>query len=123
MATKFRQLRSVSEILKSAEIENVLVEIGERVLAAAQSDPNPAYVDSLRMQVFESSSRVSVQVGAAPGIGEAVEAARGTLARALGGFGGRAGDDPTAKRSYTTRSGKRIMATDAQIANWTKGRG
>jgi len=85
---KFRQVRSISEMLKSPEIQARLEEIGGQVLSAAQSDPNPVYVASLRMQTFQSSSRVSVQVGAAPGIGMAVEAKRGTLARALGQAGG-----------------------------------
>ena len=84
MATKFKQIRALDEMLKSPQITAVLEGIGEQVLAAAQTDPNPAYVASLRLQVFESSSRNTVQVGAAPIIGMAIEAKRGTLARALG---------------------------------------
>ena len=84
MATKFRQVRSIDEILKSPELQAILEDLGEQVLSAAKSDPNKTYTDSLEMQTFQSSSRVSVQVGAAPGIGTAVEAKRGTLARALG---------------------------------------
>ena len=85
---KFRQVRSITEMLKSPEILARLEEIGSKVLSAAKSDPNPTYVASLRMNTFESRSRVSVQVGAAPIIGMAVEAKRGTLARALGQAGG-----------------------------------
>jgi hypothetical protein len=85
---KFRQIRSIAEMLKSPEIESRLVEIGSRVLTGAQSDSNATYVASLRMNAREGTSRVTVQVGAAPIIGMAVEAKRGTLARALGQAGG-----------------------------------
>lgn len=81
---KFKQIRKLDEMLKSPEIVAVLEGIGEQILAAAQSDPNPVYVASLRMQTFETKDRAHVQVGAAPIIGMAVEAKRGTLARALG---------------------------------------
>lgn len=84
MPKRFRQVRNVDEILKSAEMQAILEGLGEQVLAAAKDDPNKTYTDSLELHVFASSSRVSVQVGAAPGIGTAVEAKRGTLARALG---------------------------------------
>lgn len=84
---KFKQLRSLTEMLKSPEIVAVLEGIGEQVLAAAKSDPNPVYVASLRMQTFETKDRAHVQVGADPNIGMAVEAKRGTLARALGSTG------------------------------------
>jgi len=87
MATKFRQISSLTEMLKSPEITAVLEGIGEQVLAGAKSDPNPVYVATLEMQTFETKDRTHVQVGAAPGIGMAVEAKRGTLARALGGAG------------------------------------
>ena len=84
---KFKQLRSLNEILLSAEMESVLSQQGDKVLQAASADPNPEYVASLDMHAFRSKSRVAIQVGAAPGIGTAVEAKRGTLARALGSIG------------------------------------
>lgn len=84
---RFRQTGSLDQMLRSPEIVAVLEGIGSQVLAGAQSDPNPEYVASLRMQVFQGRSRSTVQVGAAPIIGMAVEAKRGTLARALGGAG------------------------------------
>jgi len=84
MATKFKQIRKLDEMLKSPEIVAVLEGIGSQILSAAQSDPNPTYVASLRMQTFDTRDRTHVQVGAAPAIGMAVEAKRGTLARALG---------------------------------------
>jgi hypothetical protein len=87
MARKLRQVRSIAEILQSPELENILVDLGEKVLSAASTDPNQTYVDSLELHTFQSNSRVSVQVGAAPKIGAAVEAKRGTLARALGSIG------------------------------------
>lgn len=81
---KFRQIRPLTEMMKSPEIVAALEAIGEQVLAAAKSDPNPAYVATLELKVFEGRTRKTVQVGAAPIIGMAVEAKRGTLARALG---------------------------------------
>jgi len=84
---KFKQIRSLSEILLSAEMESVLAQQGDKVLQAASTDPNPAYVETLDMHAFRSKSRVSIQVGAAPNIGTAVEAKRGTLAKALGAIG------------------------------------
>ncbi len=84
MATRFRQISTLTEMMKSPEIVAVLEGIGEQVLAAAKSDPNPVYVESLEMQTFMTKDRARVQVGAAPIIGMAVEAKRGTLARALG---------------------------------------
>jgi len=84
---KFKQIASLTEMLKSPEIVAVLEGIGEQVLAAAKADPNPVYVESLRMQTFDTKDRTHVQVGAAPAIGMAVEAKRGTLARALGSVG------------------------------------
>jgi hypothetical protein len=84
---KFRQLRSLSEIMLSAEMESVLAQRADKVLEAARTDPNPVYVASLDVHTFRSKSRVSIQVGAAPGIGAAVEAKRGTLAKALGSIG------------------------------------
>ena len=84
MATRFKQIAALTEMLKSPEIVAVLEGIGEQVLSAAQSDPNPAYVETLEMKVFEGRTHKTVQVGAAPIIGMAVEAKRGTLARALG---------------------------------------
>ena len=83
---KVRQLRSLSEILQSEALAIELEKIGRRVLEKAQSDPDPAYVASLSMHRFVTD-RVRVQVGAAPGIGKAVEAKRGTLSRALGAAG------------------------------------
>ena len=84
---KFKQIASLTEMLKSPEIGAVLEGIGSQVVSAAQSDPNPVYVASLRMQTFDTKDRTHVQVGAAPSIGMAVEAKRGTLARALGSTG------------------------------------
>ena len=84
---KFKQIASLTEMLKSPEIGAVLEGIGSQVVSAAQSDPNPVYVASLRMQTFDTKDRTHVQVGAAPAIGMAVEAKRGTLARALGSVG------------------------------------
>ena len=84
---RVKQLRPLTPILKSPELEEILLEQGLRVEEAASSDPSPEYVATLDTHVFESEDRNVVQVGAAPGIGTAVEAKRGTLARALGSLG------------------------------------
>lgn len=83
---KFKQVRALDEMMNSRELANILEDLGAQVLSSAKSDPNPAYVASLDMHTFHSD-RVSVQVGAAPHIGKAVEAKRGTMARALGAIG------------------------------------
>lgn len=87
MATKFRQIRKLDDMLKSAAMEKVLMDLGNQVLAAAEADPNPIYVASLDIHTFVTADRIRVQVGAAPIIGMAVEAKRGTLAKALGSIG------------------------------------
>jgi len=77
----------MSELLNSAEVQGVLEGHAEPVDAAARRDPNPDYAASVRTTVHRSSGRagrVSVRVGASPAFGMAVEAKRGTLARALG---------------------------------------
>ena len=84
-----KQIRSLSVILTSTEIEGQLNKILDRVEANASRDPNREYVKSFRRQIFRSrgSGRVADrkigQFGAAPGVGTAVEARRGTMARAL----------------------------------------
>ena len=82
--------QAIGRVMKSRKLGEQLEKIARPVLEAAQEDPNPEYVASLRMKQFVSSGRggrVSVQIGAAPIIGERVEAKRGTLARALGRAG------------------------------------
>lgn len=86
---KLKQLRSLGVILDSGEMESFVSGVAAGVLAGV-SDPNPEFMGSLRMGTFHTRSargvkRVVAQVGAAPGVGEAVEAARGPLARALRG--------------------------------------
>lgn len=81
---------AISRIAKSDYIADQLEPIAARVLDAAQQDPNPEYVRTLRMRRFVTGGRlgrVSIQIGAAPRIGGRVEAKRGTLARALGQAG------------------------------------
>lgn len=74
----------VSELLHSQELADYLMERTEPVAAAARSDQNAEYASGVRHYVHDGPSRVSARVGAAPGIGMAVEAKRGTLARGLG---------------------------------------
>lgn len=81
----------ITKMAKSPELAAALEPIANEVLAGAQSDPNEEYVKTLRKKLFISfgrRGRVSWQVGAAPVIGERVEAKRGTMARALGRAGG-----------------------------------
>lgn len=86
MATRLRKVRSLAEILKSDELGDIVVGLAEQVKSAASSDPNAFYVSTLDAHLFVTD-RVVGQCGAAPGIGTAVEAKRGTLARALGSIG------------------------------------
>ena len=76
------------ELLTSSEVANHLHGVAEPVEAAARRDPNPEYAESIRLTDHVSSgrgARASARVGAHPAFGMAVEAKRGTLARALGG--------------------------------------
>jgi hypothetical protein len=82
-----KQTGSLEKVAKSSELGDQLEKIAEPVFAAAKNDSNDYYVRTLRMKRFVSSGRrgrISIQIGAAPGIGGRVEAKRGTLARALG---------------------------------------
>jgi hypothetical protein len=84
---RIRQTGSLERVAKSTKLGDQLEAISEPVWNAAHNDPNAGYVASLRRRRFVSrgrEGRVSIQIGAAPGIGERVEAKRGTLARALG---------------------------------------
>ena len=86
----WKPVRPIREIALSAELEDVLMDLAQPVLDAAQQDPNPEYVESLRLRAFRSGGRrgrVSANVTAAPRIGSAVEAKRGTLGRAIGNAG------------------------------------
>ena len=75
------------ELLLSAEVGAEMARVAGPVEDAARRDPNPEYVESVRLTEHRSSgrsARVSARVGASPAFGMAVEAKRGTLARALG---------------------------------------
>lgn len=75
------------ELLLSADVAELLAGPAEAVASAARRDPNPDYSETVRVTEHRSqgrAARVSQRVGAAPYIGMAVEAKRGTLARALG---------------------------------------
>jgi len=88
--SKAGSYEALGNVMKSRKLGAALEEIGAKVLAAAKSDPNEAYVASLQMRQFVSSGskgRVSVQIGASATLGGRVEAKRGTLQRALGSAG------------------------------------
>lgn len=89
-AVQLKMTNLVRGIAQSQAIAGELAGIAAAVLAAAQNDPNPEYVASLQIRQFITTGRlgrVSYQVGAAPVLGDRVEAKRGTLARALGAAG------------------------------------
>lgn len=92
MPTKIRMNHSAMQaLLDSAGVVGVLQDVAAPVASAMKSDPNPVYADSVTTTTHRSQGqrgRTSVRVGAAPGIGSAVEAKRGTAARALGSAGG-----------------------------------
>ena len=80
----------IAKIAKSDELAAQLEPLADRVFSAASQDPNEYYVSTLRKRKHISKGkrgRVSWRVGAAPIIGRRVEAARGTLARALSRLG------------------------------------
>lgn len=77
---------SIRRVMKSDDLAEQLEKIAQPVFDAAFQDPNEVYTASLQMGRFYSD-RVTIQIGAAPGIGDRVEAKRGTLARALGRIG------------------------------------
>jgi hypothetical protein len=82
MGQAVRQIRAITAMLKSPELEAILLEKAKLIEAEAASDPNAGYVASLDAHTFVTD-RVVAQVGTAPHIGMAVEAKRGTLAKAL----------------------------------------
>lgn len=89
---KLQPLSTLGVILDSPEMEGIVSGIAGSI-AANISDPNAAFVASVRTQTFHTTSgrgvrRVVGQVGAGPRIGSRVEAARGPIARALGESGG-----------------------------------
>lgn len=82
--------RAIIALKKSQFIASKLRPMAQAVMDAAQADPNPDYVKSLRMSTYTTDGpkgRISWKIGAAPIIGSRVEAKRGTLARALGKAG------------------------------------
>lgn len=86
----WRPNRPIRDIALSTELEKVVMGLAQPVMDAAQGDPNPEYVASLRLRAFRSGGargRVSANVTAAPIIGSRVEAKRGTLGRAIGNAG------------------------------------
>jgi hypothetical protein len=86
MPGNVRQVLAITQILKSPQLEAILVEKAHQIEVLAATDPNSVYVTSLDVHTF-TTDRVVAQVGAAPHIGTAVEAKRGTLAKALARVG------------------------------------
>ena len=90
MVKKFKRVGELSTILASTEMQKFVSDLAEKV-AGNVSDPNPLVRDTLRTQVYITTSRKARtatkravgQVGIAPYL-IGVEAKRGALARALG---------------------------------------
>ena len=111
----------VQELLDGAVGQAVCEPVAQRVLAAAQAGApveSGDYRSSLRIEV-DHTDRVRVSVVADVPHALAVEARTGNLVQALGGGSGVA--SAVERVSYTTRDGRTIMATRAQVANWTRG--
>lgn len=84
---KIKRLRSLGDILSSAEAEAVVMGIAHSI-AANVSDPNPQVEATLRVKAWRktrgrTAPRVVGQVGMAPWL-RGVEAKRGPIARAVG---------------------------------------
>lgn len=86
MANNLRQIRSIRPMLTSPALEKIVMDLAERVKDAASDDPNEFFVETLDAHTF-TTDRVVGQCGSAEGIGRAVEAKRGTFARAMGSIG------------------------------------
>jgi hypothetical protein len=87
---RIKQTGSLDQVAKSDALSAQLEPIADAVLASASNDPNEFYVSTLQKRRFirpGRRGRTTWQIGAAPGIGERVEAKRGTLSRALGEAG------------------------------------
>lgn len=85
-----RTVKGISEFAKSDELASILEGVAAPVYSAALRDPNEYYVSTLQMRRYLTGGRlgrVSIQIGAEPGIGARVEAKRGTLAKAMGNAG------------------------------------
>ena len=113
-------------VLDHAGMKALLNDLGVRadltsrmgpVLAAAQAGApveSGDYKASIHL-VQATTDRAVVRVVADVSYAMSVEASTGNLARALDGSGG------AALLNYTTKSGKKRKATQAQIDNWTRG--
>jgi hypothetical protein len=87
---RMKQVGTLENVAKSDELSAQLEPIADAVLNSASNDPNEYFVSTLRKQRFirpGRRGRTTWQIGAAPGVGERVEAKRGTLSRALGEAG------------------------------------
>lgn len=86
----FRGRGSLQHVASSDALGDQLERIARPILLVAREDRNEYYVSTLEMRRFISrgrKGRVSIQVGAAPVVGARVEAARGTLQKAVGRAG------------------------------------
>lgn len=100
-------------------IREELHKVATKTLAAARSY-SPLLTGGYResLHVFEAhTDRLAVRVGSDAPHAMAVEARHGVLANALA-----AGEGGAERVRYTTKAGKTIWATRAQVDHWTRGR-
>jgi hypothetical protein len=113
----------MAELLLDKRIQKYLMErMGNALIAAQQISPKVTgyYMSRLHLEADETDRVVARLVNDAD-YAMSVEAADGVLSRALDAAGGKAQDPSKIKVRYTTKSGKQIWATQAQVDNWTRG--
>ena len=113
-------LSGIRELKRDPAIVAMMTAKGYAMLAAAQSSApvdTGAYKAGLKVEVdMHTISGAVVHLMGTDPKSLSVESRTGNLARALSGAGG-----ASPKQNYTTKSGKKRKATQAQIDNWTRG--
>lgn len=112
------------EMLNSSGVRNMLTRrMGAVESAAISGAPYDEgdYAGSIHIEQA-TTDRAVVRVVARAPHAMFVEAMTGNLARALDASGGESSGG-VQKFSYTTKDGRTIQATQAQIDNWTRGSG
>lgn len=84
---RVKQIRPLDDMMTSPGMKSILQGLVDTIATEARKDPNPTYTAGVQARVREQGDRAVGQVGAAPGIGTAVEAKRQTIGRAMGAVG------------------------------------
>lgn len=112
-------VRGLRDAGRSSAVQAVAVAAAEKMASWARADdPDGGYAagPATVMAGWQNEARAGAHVvETAQGMG----GVRRTLARAAAQFGT---SDPNRRVKYTTRSGKTISATQAQVDHWTRGR-